>query len=210
MKQAMTMTAAAVATVLSLAACGSDDDATAGTTMSSTSTASPSEGSAAEGEHNEADVMFAQMMIPHHAQAIEMSEVVLAKDGVDTEVLDLAERIKDAQQPEIDQMSGWLEAWGAEMPDMSMGSMDSMEGMDHGGMGGMMSEQDMQALEDADGAAASRLFLEQMVEHHTGAIEMAQAQVADGQNAEAVALAETIIVDQQAEITEMRDLLASL
>lgn len=204
------MTAAAVATVLSLAACGSDDDATAGMEMSSTSAASQSEGSAAEGEHNDADTMFAQMMIPHHAQAIEMSEVVLAKDGVDTEVLDLAQRIKDAQQPEIDQMTGWLEGWGADVPDMSMGSMGDTEGMDHGGMGGMMSAEDMQGLEDADGAAASRLFLEQMIEHHTGAIEMAQLQVDDGQSAEAVALAETIIVDQQAEITEMRDLLASL
>ena len=210
MKRTMTMTAAAVATVLTLAACGSDEDGTAGMNMSSSSATSQAGGAPAGGEHDDADVMFAQMMIPHHAQAVEMSDMVLAKEDVDAQVLDLAQRIKDAQQPEIDQMSGWLEGWGAEMPDMSMGGVDSMEGMDHGGMGGMMSAEDMQALEDADGAAASRLFLEQMIEHHTGAIEMAETQVADGRNAEAVALAEAIIVAQQAEITEMRELLASL
>jgi len=176
---------------------------------SSSSTTSEAAGTAetAEGEQNDADVMFVQMMIPHHAQAIEMSDTVLAKDGVDERVVELAQRIKDAQQPEIDQMTGWLEDWGAEVPDTSMGSM---EGMDHGGMGGMMPEEDMQALEDADGATASRLFLEQMVQHHTGAIEMAQTEVADGQDPVAVELAQKIAADQQAEITEMQDILASL
>ena len=83
-----------------------------------------------------------------------------------------------------------------------------MEGMDHGG--GMMSEDDMQALEDATGADASRLFLEQMIQHHEGAVEMAQEEVDNGQNSDAVALAETIIEAQTTEIATMKDLLATL
>ncbi|WP_411024420.1 DUF305 domain-containing protein, partial [Salmonella sp. s58760] len=88
----------------------------------------------------------------------------------------LAEEIKAAQGPEIQKMEQWLEEWGADT--------SNMEGMDHGG--GMMSDDDMQALEDATGADASRLFLEQMIEHHQGAVEMAQDEVDNGQNSDAV------------------------
>jgi uncharacterized protein (DUF305 family) len=133
-----------------------------------------------------------------------MSDVVLGKEGVDPEVGALAQRIKAAQGPEIAQMSGWLESWGEEAPSTD-GS--SMGGMDHGG--GMMGDDDMQALSDADGAQASTLFLEQMIEHHRGAIEMADAEVADGQNPEAVALAQAIVDAQQAEIEEMQGLLGN-
>jgi uncharacterized protein (DUF305 family) len=157
-------------------------------------------GGGAEAKHNDADVMFATMMIPHHAQAVQMSETVLAKDGVDEAVVDLAERVKDAQQPEIDQMTEFLEAWDARVPAMG-GAHD---------MPGMMSPDEMRALADAPGGQASQLFLQQMTEHHQGAIEMAKAQVADGENAAAVELAEKISADQQAEIEEMQDLLAKL
>lgn len=214
MKHAKTWVTVAVATSLALAACGNDTaDApgTGGMTMSpsetSTAAAPDASATAAEGENNDADVMFAQMMIPHHAQAIEMSDMIMAKDDVDQEVLDLAAQIKDAQGPEIAQMTGWLEGWGAEVPEMGMG----MGGVDmgSGSRGGMMSEEDMQALEDAEGAQAATLFLEQMVQHHTGAIEMAQAQVENGQNSEAIELAESIIDSQQEEIMVMEDLLAT-
>ena len=212
MKRVLMMTAAASAVVLGLAACGSDagDESMLG--MNTSSAPSTSSTAAQDREHNEADVMFAQMMIPHHTQAVEMSEIALGKDGVDERVLELAQRIKDEQAPEIEQLTGWLEAWGAEVPDMSMGSMGGMEGMDHGGssMSGMMSEEDMKVLEDADGPTASGLFLEQMIEHHTGAIEMAQTELNDGQNPQALELAQTIIDAQQAEISEMEDLLADL
>lgn len=153
---------------------------------------------------NMADVMFAQMMIPHHEQAIEMSDLLLAKEEVDPEVAALAERIKAAQQPEIELMEGWLEDWGADMPHGDMGHDD----MGHGD--GMMSQADMDALEDAGGAEASALFLEQMIVHHEGAIDMAEAQIDDGENADAIALAEKIVVDQTAEIEEMEQLLAEL
>ena len=147
-----------------------------------------------------ADVMFATMMIPHHVQAIEMSDTVLEKEGVDPEVAALAERIKAAQQPEITQMEAWLDEWGAPAAHMS--------GMGHGS--GMMSDEAMQALEAASGPEASRLFLEQMIVHHEGAIEMAEAELDNGQDPEAIALAEKIIADQTAEIAQMRQLLSEL
>ncbi|MBP3977041.1 DUF305 domain-containing protein [Microbacterium sp. BLY] len=149
---------------------------------------------------NEADVMFASMMIVHHEQAVEMSDIVLAKEGVDPRVADLAERITAAQGPEIEQLQGWLEEWGAEPGDSGA--------MDHGD--GMMSDDDLAALEAAAGPEASRLFLEQMIVHHEGAVEMAEAQIADGENADAVALAQDIVDAQTAEIAEMTDILATL
>lgn len=154
----------------------------------------------ASADANDADIMFASMMKEHHAQAIEMSDVLLSKDGVDERVVALAEEIKAAQEPEIQKMDQWLEDWGAEM--------DSMEGMDHGS--GMMSEEDMQALEDATGPDAGRLFLEQMIQHHEGAVDMAQDEVDNGQNSDAVALAETIIDAQTEEIATMKEILATL
>jgi uncharacterized protein (DUF305 family) len=162
--------------------------------------------SAAEAVFNDADVMFAQMMIPHHEQAIEMSDELLEKDGVDEQVRDLAQQIKDAQQPEIDQMKDWLDEWGADELDGTGG----MGGMDHGMGDGMMSDDDMDRLEEADGTDASRLFLEQMIVHHEGAIMMADIQVEDGENPDAVAMAEAISESQREEIAVMQDLLATL
>lgn len=147
---------------------------------------------------NDPDVAFTMNMIAHHQQAIEMADMVLAKDGVDERVLSLAADIKDAQAPEIETMTSWLKDWG---------QSTDMGGMNHGGM---MSEDDMAALEAATGPDASRLFLEQMIVHHTGAIDMANEEIADGKNADATALAEKIVTDQTAEIQTMQDLLASL
>ena len=149
---------------------------------------------------NEADAMFASMMIVHHEQAVEMSDIVLAKEGVDPRVVDLAERIKAAQGPEIDQLQGWLDDWGVDGGDAG--------DMDHGD--GMMSADDLAALDAAAGPEASRLFLEQMIVHHEGAVEMAEAQVAEGENADAVALAQDIVDAQTAEIAEMKEMLGTL
>ncbi|MFE7843923.1 DUF305 domain-containing protein [Microbacterium sp. NPDC057407] len=160
-------------------------------------------GSEQAADVNSADIMFAQMMIPHHEQAVEMADMLLAKDDIDPDVVRLAEDIKAAQQPEIDRMAGWLEDWGADMP-----GMDGMDGMDHGD--GMMSEADMARLEAATGVEASRLFLEQMIVHHEGAIEMAQAEVEDGRNPGAIQLADDIIETQTAEVGTMNGLLDDL
>ena len=183
--RALATSAFALITVMGLAACST--------------TAEPSEESGA----NMADGMFVQMMIPHHEGAIEMSDVLLSKTGVDPEVVALAEQIKAAQGPEIEQMKAWLDDWG--MPQMD----DGMDGMD--GMGGMdgMSDEDMQALEDASGAEAGDLFLEQMIVHHAGAIDMAEEVLDDGQHPEVRELAENIIASQAAEIEQMRSMLDS-
>ena len=149
---------------------------------------------------NEADAMFASMMIVHHEQAVEMSDIVLAKDDVDPRVTDLAERIKAAQAPEIEQLQGWLDDWGAEAGDPAE--------MDHGD--GMMSDDELAALEAAAGPEAARLFLAQMIARHEGAGEMAETEVADGENADAVALAQDIVDAQTAEIAEMKEILATL
>lgn len=146
-------------------------------------------------EVNQADIMFTAMMIPHHEQAIEMADLVLAKDDIDPEVAALAERIKAAQAPEIEQMTQWLDDWGVtEMPS-SMGH------------GGMMGDGDMEALEQASGPEAQRLFLEGMIVHHEGAIDMAEDELAGGENPDARQLASSIIESQSAEIAEMRELL---
>ncbi|SDD13343.1 DUF305 domain-containing protein [Auraticoccus monumenti] len=165
------------------------------------------EASQAAVDVNDADVSFAQNMVPHHQQAVEMSDLLLAKDGVAEPVTVLAEDIKAAQEPEIEQMNTWLQTWGAE----------TGGGMDHGDMGhdmghgdGMMTEEDMADLEAAPGPEASSLFLEQMIEHHEGAVAMAQEQVEQGQHPDAVALAEKMVTDQESEIEEMRGLLATL
>ena len=112
-----------------------------------------------------------------------------------------------AQAPEIETLSGWLEAWGAEAT--SSTGMDHGS-TDHGDTGGMMSDEDMQALADTSGAEFDRVFLTMMVEHHRGATAMAEAEVADGQNPDAIAMAEGIRDTQSAEIAEMQQLLTEL
>jgi uncharacterized protein (DUF305 family) len=190
----------ALAAAVTLAGCSSDSGSMAGMDHGSSSTVAPSS-SAEAGTFNDQDVMFAQMMSAHHQQAIEMSDMLLAKTGVPENVTQFAEKVKAAQQPEIETMTGWLDAWGE--------SADSMSGMDHSG-GGMMSDDDMAALEQANGADAGKLFLEQMTQHHQGAIEMAQTEVESGENPDAIELAQKIITDQTAEIDEMKAMLASL
>lgn len=159
------------------------------------------DGSSEAVDFSPADVMLAQMMIPHHEQAIEMSDLILAEDGASPEVVELAEQIKAAQGPEIEQMESWLEEWG----------VPAMRGDGHGamgGMGGMLSEAEMEALEAADGAEAERLYLEGMIEHHEGAIAMAEQHQQNGENAEALELTASIIESQTAEIELMEELLA--
>lgn len=196
MRIRVALTALAALIALALAACASDGGSTAA--MDHGDHDDRSQAAAA----NDADIAFTAGMIPHHEQAIEMSDIVLGKDGIDPRVGELAERIKTAQGPEIDRLQGWLRDWGAE---------HAGHGGDHAGHGdGTMTEEDLAALRDASGADASRLFLEQMIAHHEGAVQMAETQIAEGGNADAIALAREIASAQAAEIQQMRDLLASL
>ena len=164
-------------------------------------------------DHTDADVMFAHHMIPHHQQAIEMSDMVLAKQGIDPRVTDLATQIKAAQGPEIKQMQDWLGQWG-NPPMPSMNPSEGHGGHDMGGMSGdmmgMMSDEQMTALKNANGVEASRLFLTGMITHHEGAIAMAQTEIKDGKFAPAVEMAHAIAKSQQQEIDTMKGLLGSL
>ncbi len=158
-----------------------------------TSAASTESSAAATAEHNSADISFAQQMIPHHTQAIMMSDILLEKDNINPQVVSLAQQIKDAQQPEIEQMQSWLKQWGAPLEgqghNMDMGTSMAPGTSPMPSMMGMMSPEQMQQLRDAQGAEASRLFLTQMIEHHRGAIAMAKTEIQDGQSPEAIALA---------------------
>lgn len=192
-----TLAALALGTTLVLAGCS---DAGAGDHDEHPAAGSSNETSAGVTTASDADVMFAQMMIPHHEQAVEMSAIVLAKDGVDERVVALAEQIEAAQAPEVEQMTAMLDRWGADP-----------SGGDHGGhMDGMLDDEALAALEVAPAEEAQRLFLEGMVEHHEGAVAMAQDVLAEGEDPEVRLLAEEIVATQQEEIDTMRGLLAEL
>lgn len=186
MKHRRSLAALVTAVALTLTACADDSE------------------SANEANFNDADVTFAKGMIPHHEQAIEMA--MLAEDRAGSrEVKQLAASIEAAQDPEIQTMTGWLETWGEDVPEHE-GGMDHGSGDD---MFGMMSSQDMEELEAASGEEFDQMFLTMMTEHHEGAIEMAQIEQADGENPDALALAEKIETDQQTEIQTMQRLLQS-
>ncbi len=176
-----------VALSLLLAACGS--------------TAASPQGSAVAAAA--ADISFAQLMIPHHQQAVEMADLARGRAS-SPEVEQLAVQIKAAQDPEIQVMSDWLREWGAplEMGD-DHGSHD-MGGMT---MSGMMTDEDMQALANATGSEFDRLWLQMMIAHHQGAISMADEVRAESTNADVTALAREVIAAQAAEIDTMQKLL---
>ncbi|WP_329285675.1 DUF305 domain-containing protein [Streptomyces sp. NBC_00691] len=206
---------AATATGLLLTACGSDDgksgmdhggtSATASASASAAPSASASgaaDAASAPGAFNDADVMFAQMMIPHHEQALEMAKLAQGR-AEDAEVKKLVTAIERAQDPEIRKMRAWLKGWGRP------------ESAGHGGggghgMAGMMSEQDMKDLAAAQGKAFDRRFAERMIAHHDGAVDMAKAERKDGANPTAKALADDVVRTQSDEIAALRRILDRL
>jgi uncharacterized protein (DUF305 family) len=195
--------ALALSLALTLSACGGSA-APAGTTAA---TEPPASAPAAAGtEHNGADVRFAQGMIPHHRQAVEMAEIAVDR-AENPEVKALAEQIQAAQDPEINTLTGFLEAWGAEVP-----ADGDMAGMDHSSMAGIsdmsgMTPEQMDELRNATGAAFDTAFLEMMIAHHEGAISDAERELAEGVNPQAKDLATEIVTAQTAEIEQMRQLL---
>ncbi|MFG3015158.1 DUF305 domain-containing protein [Streptomyces cinerochromogenes] len=194
----------AVTGALVLAACGSgDSDGDSGSAHAGHG-ASATAGASA-GAHNAQDVAFAQGMIPHHQQALEMAELADGR-AASAEVKDLASRIEKAQDPEIRTMTGWLKSWGEEVP------MAGMDHSDHAGMSGMsgsgmMSEADMAALKKATGKDFDTRFLTLMIAHHQGAVTMAGTEKDKGRYSAATALADDIVTAQNAEIKEMKKLL---
>ena len=196
----------ALAATLVLSACGTADPSA--TTGANNNAASAGDASASKTK-NAADVAFATMMMPHHTQAISMADMAL-KQGVDPKVKALASKIKAAQGPEIQRMSGWLTGWGEPIPGNSGGSdMSGMAGMG-GPTGGMMSAQEITALGNASGSTFDRMWLAMMIKHHQGAVAMAKTALAQGANPDAKKLATSIIDGQSAEITQMESILTQL
>ena len=148
----------------------------------------------ATGAYSDDELMFASMMIPHHEQAVAMSELAL-ENTTNPDVIALATAIRDAQGPEITQMQSWLDQ--SDYSGTHAGHMD---------MGGMLSDEEIAELAIAKGAAFDRLFLEGMIAHHEGAIEMA-SMIKDSTNSEVKKLYENIVTSQSAEIEAMKALL---
>ncbi len=141
------------------------------------------------------DIMFLQMMIPHHQQAIDISNIAL-KSSKNVELLALADTIIEDQTAEIVQMTSWLKEAGA--------SMDMGHSMS--GMGGMLDEAELSALAVAKGKEFDALWLKGMIEHHDGAIDMS-SMIADASNPEIKAFGENVIEDQSAQIDQMNAML---
>ena len=202
------LTGALLAGTLALAGCSGDSghEGMSGMSESPSADASASASDDTTAQVDDADVAFAQGMLPHHQQAVEMARLA-ADRAADPRVQDLAARIEAAQAPEIEILSGWLDAWGAE----ATGSSGTDHGSTgHGDTGGMMTTEDMAALAGASGTEFDRMFLEMMTAHHSGAVQMAQTEIAEGKNPDAIAMAEDVRATQNAEIAEMEQLLAEL
>jgi uncharacterized protein (DUF305 family) len=146
------------------------------------------------------EIVFADMMIPHHEQAIIMSDIILGKEDASDQVKNLAQQIKAEQQPEIDQMTKILERFGAE---------PTMDHSDHN-MPGMLSAEQLDELRNSSGEMSDRLFLAYMILHHKGAIIMAEEVIPNTKDPEVLALAASIIETQQKEILQMEELLSEI
>lgn len=191
-----------VTAALVLAACGGNSDSGSGGHDSHASASASSSPSSSAAAHNAQDVSFAQGMIPHHQQALEMAKLASGRAS-SAKVKGLASRIEKAQDPEIRTMSGWLRSWGETVPS----AMPGMDHSAHSGMAGMMDSKDMARLEKASGAEFDTMFLTMMIEHHKGAVEMAGTEKAKGAFGPATSMAGDIATGQTAEITEMNKLL---
>jgi len=144
--------------------------------------------SEASGDLSSDDIMFLQMMIPHHQQAIDISDLALTKSA-ESELLALAKNIRDEQAAEIVTMKAWLDAAGADLE------------MDHGAshsMSGMLSDSELAALDKATGKSFDALWLKAMTGHHTGAIDMA-AMIENAKSAEIKSFGEGIVASQSAQ-----------
>ena len=191
-QQLLRMSAAAVMATVTLSACSSSAHQAA--------TGSPSTSSAQA--HNSTDVTFAQNMTPCHTQAIQMSEIILAKQGLDPRVVQVANQIKAAEGPDVEGMQSWLSQWQQPMTPSSAAGMPAMQGMT-----GMASPEQMTALQNAVGADASKQFLTMMIQNHQHAIMLAQSEIDSGQYPPAVAMAHSIATAEQQEVYTMQVIL---
>ena len=129
-----------------------------------------------------------------------MSDTILGKQGIDPRVIQLATQFKADQGPELQQMHSWLSQWG--QPTLTMSPSMAMPGM--------LPDEDITALQNAQGVDATKKFLTEMIECHEGTIAMAEDEIKDGQYPPAVALAHQISTREQQENTTMQGILDSL
>jgi uncharacterized protein (DUF305 family) len=206
------LAAAAAVAALTIAACSDNASSTPATPTTSSSTgmsatmpgmdhggSSAAEApSATRTDFNDADVTFLDMMYPHHAQAVEMAKLVPSRSQ-NPQLIELAANIEKAQAPEMAQFAALLASFGKPAP----------ENADHSGMAmpGIMTAEQMTALQGLSGTAFDTMFLQMMIDHHTGAIDMSNTELRGGTNPDAKKLAQDIITAQQAEITEMKGML---
>ncbi|MEV0030557.1 DUF305 domain-containing protein [Nocardia sp. NPDC050793] len=194
----ITLATLATGALLFAAGCGDDSESMSGTDHATSSSAAAAT-SAARTDFDNADVTFLQMMYPHHAQAVEMAKLVPGRTK-NPQLLALAAEVEKAQAPEMEQISSLLRSFGKPAPTTGGGH-------EAHGMPGMMPAEEMSALQAASGAEFDRMWLEMMIEHHAGAIDMAKTELADGVNPDAQALARSVITAQEAEIATMRTML---
>ncbi|WP_235686533.1 DUF305 domain-containing protein [Tomitella gaofuii] len=237
-KPALAVSAVAVSALI-LAGCSSGDSGSDAAATPTASASADAEGDnsadgddAAQAQFNEADVAFLNGMYPHHAQAIEMTDMVQGRTD-NPELIALAQQIDAAQGPEMEQMTTLLAQWGQPAPsadggvdtgsgdDMGsghdMGDMNGGDGADdaadgaQGGheMTGMMTDEQMDQLMAASGPEFDRMWLEMMIQHHEGAVEMSQEVLGSGTNPQVQTMAQAIIDGQEAEIGRMQDMLQS-
>ncbi|MFE9996579.1 DUF305 domain-containing protein [Streptomyces avermitilis] len=214
-RRALAAAGTAAVLALTLAACGSGDSKDSSMPGmhhgggSAASSSSPSSPPSSSGRFNGADVTFAQQMIPHHQQAVEMAELAEGR-AFDPDVKDLAAAIEKAQDPEISTMRGWLKSWGKPGSATASGKPGMQHGAGGTDMAGMMSDEHMTALKAAQGTAFDKMFVQMMIDHHEGAITMAEDEQKSGRSADAKKLAGTVITNQTAEIAKMNRILGRL
>lgn len=200
-----TLAALSIASLsLAAAACSTDENNNANATTETTTTETSDHGdhndSDTDAEFNDTDVEFNQMMIAHHQQALDMAALIDGRTD-NPDILQLGTTIEETQAPEMEAMQARLDEWGVS-DDHGHGGHEEMDGM--------LDEEQMTALSDASGTDFDRLFLEGMIEHHEGAIEMAQDELDNGVDDQSRQIAEDVITAQEAEITEMNEMLANL
>lgn len=184
-----------VALTLLLGGCGASDE-------------DPVRTSTSGEEFNSADVTFATEMIQHHAQALTMVDLSMQRD-VGPRVQQLADEIRSAQAPEIEQMSDWLQDWDEPVPETVRDHANAHGdgSMEMGDMPGMMNAEEMESLERAPAGQFEQMWLEAMIEHHEGAIEMAQTEQEQGAHSGATELAEQVEAAQSRQIETMKGML---
>jgi len=148
--------------------------------------------------------MFSVRMVPHHLQAVEMADLVPSR-STNPDVVALGQRIKEAQSGEVEQMTRWLGAWGA---DPALGHDELEDQASHEGADGMVAPADLRELGALRGPAFDRRWLQLMVRHHEGAVAMAQEVLRTGRDAATHDLARRVIASQQVQIEQMRAMLA--